>query len=279
MAAIVFALLSLCLVFFAHGIPVSVKIAPPVLPADEIEPVNQGINPQLLGGGLEGDMIFPKGFSPKSSTRGVAIIGNKQWPNNVIPYDMSEITNVNDQQTILNSMQTLMYAVGTPIPDSLDRQVCVYFRPRQPTDTKYFKIQYGTGCSAHVGYLTQQQSTMTLQQNGCFYYRTIQHELMHVLGFFHEQSRPDRDEYLQINLENVEPAMQHNFNKYAWGSSVFEQGSGYDYASIMHYETTAFSMNGLPTMVPRQPDVTIGNSQQLSPTDIAEVRHYYSCAA
>jgi len=55
----------------------------------------------------------------------VAINGNKQWPNNVIPYDMSEITNVNDQQTILNSMQTLMYAVGTPIPDSLDRQVYV----------------------------------------------------------------------------------------------------------------------------------------------------------
>jgi hypothetical protein len=32
--------------------------------------------------------------------------------------------------------------------------------------------------------MTNYQSVMTLQQNGCFYSRTIQHELMHVLGMF-----------------------------------------------------------------------------------------------
>lgn len=47
----------------------------------------------------------------------------------------------------------------------------------------------------------------------------------------------------------------------------------------MHYGTTAFSMNGQPTMVPRQSGVTIGEAKQLSPMDIAEVRHYYSCDA
>ena len=72
---------------------------------------------------------------------------------------------------------------------------------------------------------------------------------------------------------------QHNFNKYAWGSTVTNQGSNYDYGSIMHYETTAFSMNGKPTMVPRQNGVTIGKAQALSATDIAEVRNYYSCKA
>ena len=40
---------------------------------------------------------------------------------------------------------------------------------------------------------------------GCFSSNTIQHELLHVLGFFHEESRPDRDDYLQINLDNVDP--------------------------------------------------------------------------
>ena len=56
----------------------------------------------------------------------------------------------NDQTTIRNAMQTLMYAVGTPIAGSTQRKSCVYFRPRQSGDTKYFKIQYGNGCSAHV---------------------------------------------------------------------------------------------------------------------------------
>jgi hypothetical protein len=279
MAASVIALLTLCLVFIAHGIPIAVKISPPAPHVNRVPPKHQGINPQLLGGGFEGDMIFAKGFNPKSSVRGVAIFGNKQWPQGIIPYDISAITNADDQKKITNAMQMLMYAVGTPIANSADRKACVFFRPRQSTDKVYFKIQYGTGCSANVGYMTQQQSTMTLQQNGCFYDGTIQHELMHVLGFYHEQSRPDRDDFLQINLENVEPPMQHNFNKYVWGSTVFNQGSTYDYASVMHYGTTAFSMNGKPTMIPRRAGVTIGDAQVLSPMDIAEVRHFYSCTA
>lgn len=71
----------------------------------------------------------------------------------------------------------------------------------------------------------------------------------------------------------------HNFDKYAWGSTVYNQGTPYDYASVMHYETTAFSTNGQPTMVPRQDGVTIGNAERLSPIDIAEVRHFYRCQA
>lgn len=47
----------------------------------------------------------------------------------------------------------------------------------------------------------------------------------------------------------------------------------------MHYETTAFSMNGKPTMIPRKTGVTIGRGQQLSSTDITEVRNFYRCTA
>ena len=33
----------------------------------------------------------------------------------------------------------------------------------------------------------------------CMYKSTVQHEFLHALGFFHEQSRPDRDKFLQVN--------------------------------------------------------------------------------
>ena len=161
--------------------------------------------------------------------------------------------------------------------------------------------------------MTGYQPTVTLQKNGCFYSRTIQHELMHVIGKRFERrsiapspllqasttSKVDRTvttifrsiwqmfhrtwsvifsyqcKFLSFSLS----LQQHNFNKYAWGSTVTNQGSNYDYNSIMHYETTAFSMNGKPTMVPRQSGVTIGKATVLSATDIAEVRNYYSCKA
>jgi hypothetical protein len=279
MAASVFVLLSLCLAFSVYGLPVDVIISAPEPSTSENEPAQRGINPALLGGGVEGDMIFPDGFDPKDSSRGVAIFGNMKWPNGVIPYDISAISNAQDRKKITDAMQTLMFAVGTPIANSEQRTACIYFRPRQAADKAYFKIQYGNGCSAHVGHVAPYQSTMTLQQNGCFSTGTIQHELMHVIGFYHEQSRPDRDQFLQINLQNVRSDMAHNFNKYAWGSTVLNQGSNYDYASVMHYETNAFSMNGKPTMIPRQTGVTIGRAEKLSPTDIAEVRHFYGCKA
>jgi len=69
-----------------------VQISPPQPNASEYEPVQRGINPQTLGGGLEGDMLFPDGFDPTDSARGVAIYGNMKWPNGIIPYDISAIT-------------------------------------------------------------------------------------------------------------------------------------------------------------------------------------------
>jgi hypothetical protein len=51
----------------------------------------------FLGGGFEGDMILPDGFDPTKEydPKGVAIFGPRQWPNKVIPYDISGITGKN----------------------------------------------------------------------------------------------------------------------------------------------------------------------------------------
>jgi hypothetical protein len=39
----------------------------------------------------------------------------------------------------------------------------------------------------------------------CLVLGTIAHEFIHALGFHHEQSRPDRDDFIDILFENVTP--------------------------------------------------------------------------
>jgi len=39
--------------------------------------------------------------------------------------------------------------------------------------------------------------------SGCANTGTVIHELLHVVGFFHTSSRPDRDSYVIVNTANI----------------------------------------------------------------------------
>ena len=61
-----------------------------------------------------------------------------------------------------------------------------------------------TRCSSDVGMQGGRQ-TVTLGA-GCFHHGTVLHELGHLLGFYHEQNRPDRDDYVEILEHNIRPS-------------------------------------------------------------------------
>lgn len=112
---------------------------------------------------------------------------------------------------------------------------------------------------------------------GCVYVGIAQHELMHVVGFWHEQSRYDRDDYIRINWENIEPGMEYNFDKYSW-NDIQSLDAPYDYGSVMHYGTHAFARGYGPTITPKDSSATIiGQRSGLSPIDIEKINRLYQC--
>ena len=54
------------------------------------------------------------------------------------------------------------------------------------------------------------------------------------MGFHHEQTRPDRDQYVTVQLDNVLSHQRFNFKRYDWGY-LKNYGIKYDYLSVMHY--------------------------------------------
>ncbi|KAF5897881.1 low choriolytic enzyme-like, partial [Clarias magur] len=85
-------------------------------------------------------------------------------------------------------------------------------------------------CYSSVGRQVGEQ-VLSLDKKGCVSFKVIQHELLHALGFHHEQSRSDRDEHVKILYENIEPGEENNFYK----QKTNNLKTPYDYSSIMHY--------------------------------------------
>ena len=84
---------------------------------------------------------------------------------------------------------------------------------------------------------------------GCVSLGTVIHEMLHASGFWHEQSRPDRDQHVRILWSNIYPGREDNFARYT-RAEVSTLSLPYDTSSVMHYSSRAFSRNGQMTISP-----------------------------
>lgn len=74
----------------------------------------------------------------------------------------------------------------------------------------------------------------------CDKFGIVVHELGHAVGFWHEHTRPDRDDHVVIIRENIMIGQEYNFNKLT-ADEVNSLGENYDFDSIMHYARNTFS--------------------------------------
>ena len=64
---------------------------------------------------------------------------------------------------------------------------------------------------------------------------TVVHEFLHALGLIHTHQRPDRDDYITVHLDNIEPSWRQWYKKLPKSETADIRGIPYDVRSFMHY--------------------------------------------
>ncbi|MFN0086891.1 MAG: M12 family metallopeptidase [Blastocatellia bacterium] len=168
---------------------------------------------------IDGDIQMPAKFSPD------AVFDLKLWLGGVVFYEFD----ANVTQANRNAMLAAM--------NEWSRMTSVVFRAgrnRIGFLEFYIHIQNSTGNNSAVGMIPGGQ-IMNISSWGSRF--IIAHELGHALGLYHEHSRPDRDNFVQIVAGNIQNGQAGQFARLS-NTPVY---GPYDFDSLMHYDRCSFS--------------------------------------
>jgi len=215
----------------------------------------------LLGPAAQVPVRFGIPWAPMTNVHSAVMRTSKThlWPNSVIPY-------VIDGSVSATTRESIAWAVAHVNTTSLRVQ------PRGAEADYVIFRDVDRGCASYVGRIGGGQE---IEVSGCGR-GSVVHEILHAAGFYHEQSRGDRDQWVTINWNDIDPNHRSNFEKRdGQGQDI----GGYDYGSLMHYSSRAFSLTGNPTIVPRDPRTSIGQRDGLSNLDRAAIASIYGNGA
>ncbi|XP_068043227.1 tolloid-like protein 1 isoform X2 [Anomalospiza imberbis] len=192
------------------------------------------------------------------------------WPGGVIPY------------VIGGNFTGTQRAMFKQAMRHWEKYTCVTFIERSDEESYIVFTYRPCGCCSYVGRRGNGPQAISIGKN-CDKFGIVVHELGHVIGFWHEHTRPDRDDHVTIIRENIQPGQEYNFLKMEPGE-VNSLGEPYDFDSIMHYARNTFSRGMfLDTILPSRDDngirPAIGQRTRLSKGDIAQARKLYRCPA
>ncbi|XP_015432107.1 PREDICTED: tolloid-like protein 2 [Dufourea novaeangliae] len=207
---------------------------------------------------------------PSRTRRAATARKERVWDHGVIPYEIDGNFSGAHKALFKQAMR------------HWENFTCVKFVERVPAEHPNYILftERPCGCCSFVGKRGNGPQAISIGKN-CDKFGIVVHELGHVVGFWHEHTRPDRDRHVQIIRDNIMSGQEYNFNKLT-EEEVNSLGLPYDYDSIMHYAKNTFSRGTyLDTILPMERDgkkrPEIGQRLRLSEGDIAQTNLLYKC--
>ncbi|OQV19677.1 putative High choriolytic enzyme 1 [Hypsibius exemplaris] len=189
---------------------------------------------------------------------------NKRWPHHIVPYLMPTEFDA-AQRTVIEKAHR-----------EIESGTCIRFKSHTiEPDYIQYTAKWREGCHADIGRQGGRQE-VNLEAPGCVHQGVVIHETLHALGFYHEQNRSDRDEYIAIDYSNIIPIHRHNFKK----EPTRNLNTPYDFNSIMHYGSNHFAVDpAKPTMISQKAGTKIAPSRNhMSKIDRLRVNLLYHCS-
>ncbi|XP_026172940.1 meprin A subunit beta-like [Mastacembelus armatus] len=183
-----------------------------------------------------------------------------------VPYVFDESLELNARGVVLQAF------------DQIRLKTCIDFKP-WGNEPNYIVVMKDDGCWSYVGNQRQGNQSLSIGQ-WCDHLAIVEHEFLHALGFWHEQSRYDRDDHVTIIWENIEEGMESNFVKHDRNYTT-TLGTMYDYTSVMHYGKDTFSNGNGSTIITNVPEYqnVIGQRIEMSSNDILKLQKLYNCTS
>ncbi|XP_063438022.1 uncharacterized protein LOC134719029 isoform X1 [Mytilus trossulus] len=200
---------------------------------------------------------------------------NTYWEKGIVPYTIKgSLSNPKEREIIETAIEELA------------RKTCIQLVPKGSKEaqglshTTYIEFVDFPGCWSYVGRNPSGVQHISLQNPGCVDHSTVQHEILHALGMWHEQNRLDRDDYIRILKENVTSGNEFNFDKKKTSDT-----QPYDAESVMQYSLYSFGKEigntTLKTMefVDKNLEFLADLDAGLDFYDVADITDAYQCAA
>ncbi len=188
---------------------------------------------------IGGDVGVPKSVYERWRSAGRAAIGPAaKWPAGIVPYAFDEVS---DRALTTQERSRVVTAMG-----ELASVANIRFFPSSPgagslTIRRVVAADHFDGggfyfSACGVGYCAGGGELALAANTGS---GVVKHELLHALGFWHEQERSDRESYVHVEAANIRPGMESQFDTQANTAT-----GPYDLSSIMHYGACAWSRCG-----------------------------------